>query len=154
MTTTLAPARPEAAAGRATLTPLAARETRRFVRNPVFLLAVALTAYTLWSGQRGTVTEIDGANTIAATFFGGFGMLAAFWLTRSMQASEPVVGVTPTTLPACECRKPHPRHPIRRYSLIRPPTRACLRTRYCSRSTGSGSGLSGAAACRERCGRC
>ena len=27
-------------------------------------------------------------------------MLAAFWLTRSMRASEPVVGVTPTTLPA------------------------------------------------------
>ena len=30
-------------------------------------------------------------------------------------------------------------------SLIRPPTRACLRTRYRSRSTGSGSGFSGAA---------
>ena len=27
-------------------------------------------------------------------------MLAAFWLTRSMRASEPVVGVTPTTPPA------------------------------------------------------
>jgi asparagine N-glycosylation enzyme membrane subunit Stt3 len=26
--------------------------------------------------------------------------MAAFWLTRSMRASEPVVGVTPTTLPA------------------------------------------------------
>ena len=37
-----------------------------------------------WSGPRGTVTEIDGANTIAAVFFGGFGLLAAFWLTRSM----------------------------------------------------------------------
>jgi len=29
-----------------------------------------------------------------------------------------------------------------------------LRTRYCSRSTGSGSGFSGAAESRERCGRC
>ena len=27
-------------------------------------------------------------------------MMAAFWLTRSMRASEPVVGVTPVTLPA------------------------------------------------------
>ena len=100
MTTTLTFGPPEAAAGRATFTALAARETRRLVLNPVFLAAAGLTAYTLWSGQRGTVTEIDGANTIAATFFGGFGMLAAFWLTRSMQASEPVVGVTPVTLPA------------------------------------------------------
>jgi hypothetical protein len=54
----------------------------------------------------------------------------------------------------CACRKPHPRNATRRYSLIRPPTRACLRTRYCSGSTGSGSGSSGAAACRERYGRC
>ena len=50
----------------------------------------------------------------------------------------------------CGCREPHPRHATRRYSLIRPPTRACLRTQYCSRSTGSGSGLSGAAPCRKR----
>ena len=55
---------------------------------------------------------------------------------------------------ACGCREPHPRHATRRYSLIKPPTRACLRTRYCSRSTGSGSGFSGAAPCRKRCGRC
>ncbi len=100
MTATLAFGRPEAAAGRATFAALAARETRRFVLNPVFLAAAGLTAYTLWSGQRSTVTEIDGVNTIAAIFFGGFGMLAAFWLTRSMRASEPVVGVTPATLPA------------------------------------------------------
>jgi len=100
MTAALAPARPGAAAGRATFTALAARETRRFVLNPVFLFAVALAAYTLWSGQRGTVTEIDGANTISAVCFGGFGMMAAYWLTRSMHASEPVVGATPVTLPA------------------------------------------------------
>ena len=29
--------------------------------------------------------------------------------------------------PACGCREPRPRHATRRYSLIRPPTRACLR---------------------------
>jgi hypothetical protein len=97
MTTALAPARPGAGGGRATFAALAARETRRFVLNPVFLAAAGLTAYVLWSGQRSTV--IDGPNTVAAVFFGGFGMLVAFWLTRSMHASEPVVGVTPVTLP-------------------------------------------------------
>ena len=54
----------------------------------------------------------------------------------------------------CACRKPRPRHAIRRYSLIRHVVRACLWTRYRSRSTGTGSGLSGAAASRDRCGRC
>jgi hypothetical protein len=100
MTTALAPVRPAAAAGRTRFAALAAREMRRFVLNPLFLAAAGLTAYLLWYGQRGTVTEINGPNTVAATLFGGLGMLAAFWLTRSMRASEPVVGVTPTTLPA------------------------------------------------------
>ena len=50
----------------------------------------------------------------------------------------------------CGCREPHPPHTTRRYSLIRPPARACLRTRYCSGSTGPGSGFSGAAAWRKR----
>jgi hypothetical protein len=99
VTTALAPARPGAGAGRATFAALAVQETRRFALNPVFLAAVGLTAYILWSGQRSSVTDIDGPNTVAAVFFGGFGMLAAFWLTGSMSASEPVVGVTPVTLP-------------------------------------------------------
>ena len=100
MTTTLAPGRPEAAAGRATLVALAARETRRFVLNPVFLFAVVMTAWTTWTGPGGAVTEIDNVNGYPAVFLGGFGMMATYWLTRSMRASEPVVGVTPTTLPA------------------------------------------------------
>ena len=100
MTAALAPARPEPAAGRATFAALAARETRRFVLSPLFLAAAGLTAYLLWSGQRSTVTEIDSVDAIAATLFGGLGMMAASWLTRSMRASEPVAGVTPVTLPA------------------------------------------------------
>ena len=100
MTATLAPARPEAAARRATLAALAARETRRFARNPVFLFAVAITVSTLWAGPGTSFTEIDTSNPYPAIFFGGFGMMATFWLTRSMRASEPVVGVTPVTLPA------------------------------------------------------
>ena len=45
MTTALAPARPGAAAGRATFAALAVRETRRFALNPVFLFAVAITVW-------------------------------------------------------------------------------------------------------------
>jgi hypothetical protein len=54
----------------------------------------------------------------------------------------------------CTCREPRPCHATRRYSLIMPSTRVSLRRRYWSRSTGSGSGFSGAAASRERWGRC
>ena len=100
MTTTLAPARPEAVAGQAALAALAARELRRFLVNPVFLFAVVMTAWTTWDGRSASVTEIDTANPYPAIFLGGFGMMATYWLTRSMRDSEPVVGVTPTTLPA------------------------------------------------------
>lgn len=100
MTATLAPTRPESGAGRSTFVALAIRELRRFVVNPVFLFAVVMTAWILWSGPSTTVTEIDTVNEYPAIFLGGFGMMAMFWLTRSMRHSEPVVGVSPTTLPA------------------------------------------------------
>ena len=100
VTTALAPARPAAAAGRTTFAALAAREMRRFVLNPVFLFAVVMTAWTTWATRSPAVTEIDTVNPYPAIFLGGFGMMATYWLTRSMRASEPVVGVTPTTLPA------------------------------------------------------
>ena len=48
-------------------------------------------------------------------------------------------------LVAFGCRSPRPRHASRRYSLIVPPAGVCLRTRYWSRSTGWGSGFTGAA---------
>jgi len=99
MTATLSFGPPEAAVGRATFAALAVRETRRFVLNPVFLFAVAITVYAPWAGP-GTVTDIDTANPYPAIFLGGFGMMATYWLTRSMRASEPVVGVTPVTRPA------------------------------------------------------
>jgi hypothetical protein len=99
VTTTLAPARPEAAADRTTFVALAAREMRRFVLNPVFLFAVGMTAWSTWTGRSASVTEINTVNPYPAIFLGGFGMMATFWLTRSMRDSEPVVGVTPTALP-------------------------------------------------------
>ena len=84
----------------ATFTALAARETRRFALNPVFLLGVVLAEWTTWTGGGGTTTEIDEVNGYPAVFLGGLGMMAAYWLTRSMRASEPVAGVTPVTRPA------------------------------------------------------
>jgi hypothetical protein len=98
VTATLAPARAQAAAGRTTFVALAAREMRRFVVNPVFLFAVVMTAWTTWTPSAAG-TEIDSVNGYTAVFLGGFGMMATYWLTRSMRASEPVVGVTPTMLP-------------------------------------------------------
>jgi hypothetical protein len=89
---------PATSPGRGTFTALAARELRRFVLNPVFLSAVAFIVFTQALGPGGE-TEIDGLNPYPALFLGGFGMMAAYWLTRSMRASEPVVGVTPVTRP-------------------------------------------------------
>jgi hypothetical protein len=100
MTATLEFGPPATSPGRATFAALAARETRRFVLNPVFLLVVVFTAWWTWAGRGTAVADIDLVNAFPAIFLGGFGMMAAFWLTRSMRASEPVVGVTPVTLPA------------------------------------------------------
>jgi hypothetical protein len=100
MTATLTFGPPATSPGRATFTALAVRETRRFVLNPVFLFAVALIVYALWAGPDAGLTEIDTANPYPAIFIGGFGMMATYWLTRSTRASEPVIGITPTTLQA------------------------------------------------------
>ncbi len=100
MTAALAPTRSEAVAGRTTFVALAARELRRFVVNPVFLFAVVMTAWSTWVNRSAPATGLGTGNWYPAIFLGGFGMMAAFWLTRSMRDSEPVVGVTPTTLPA------------------------------------------------------
>jgi hypothetical protein len=100
MTAALEVGRPEAVARRATLVPLAARELRRFVLNPVFLFAAVMTMWVAWSRAGAAVTEIDEVNGYPAVFLGGFGMMATYWLTRSMRASEPVAGVTPVTRPA------------------------------------------------------
>ena len=100
MTATLTFGPPATSPGRGTFTALAARETRRFALNPVFLLGVVLAEWTTWTGGGGTTTEIDEVNGYPAVFLGGLGMMAAYWLTRSMRASEPVAGVTPVTRPA------------------------------------------------------
>jgi hypothetical protein len=100
MTATIAFGPPATSPGRGTFTALAARELRRFTLNPVFLLGVVLAEWITWTGGGGTTTEIDEVNGYPAVFLGGLGMMAAYWLTRSMHASEPVVGVTPVTRPA------------------------------------------------------
>jgi hypothetical protein len=75
---------------------------------------------------------------------------------KSLRFTAEDIGISKVDLVPldCACRKSHPGYATRRYSLIMPPTRVCLRTRYCSRTTGCGSGFSGAAASSERCGRC
>ena len=100
MTTTLAFGPPATAPGRATFTALAIREARRLVVNPVFLFAVVMTAWTTWDYRKAPASPVGTGNWFPWIFLGGFGMMATFWLTRSMRDSEPVVGVTPTTLPA------------------------------------------------------
>jgi hypothetical protein len=101
MTTAPAPAPPRAGAAtaRTTFAALAARELRRFVLNPVFLFAMAMTAWITLASPPAGMTEIDVVNPYPAIFLGGFGMLAAFWLPRTMRAGEPVGRGSPATLP-------------------------------------------------------
>jgi hypothetical protein len=99
MTATITFGPPATSPGRGTFTALAARELRRFVLNPVFLFAVAFIVFALALGPDAGEPEIDTMNPYPAIFLGGFGMMAAYWLTRSMRASDPVVGVTPVTRP-------------------------------------------------------
>jgi hypothetical protein len=98
VTATVAAGRTQAVAGRSVFLALAARELRRFVVNPIFLFGVGMTAWIVADPDPGVV-EIDSVAGYPAVFLGGFGMIAMFWLTRSMRDSEPVVGVTPTALP-------------------------------------------------------
>lgn len=97
MSATLAAA-PEAVAGRSTFVRLALRESRRFVVNPVFLVAAGMCAL-IGTGDSDGIVEIDTVVGYPAAFMGGFGMMAMYWLTRSMRESEPVVDVTPTARP-------------------------------------------------------
>src|ERR1022692_316821 len=72
----------------------------RFIVSPIFLFAVVMTAWTTWDDREAPATAVGTGNWFAWIFLGGFGMMATFGLTRSMRDSEPVAGVTPTTLPA------------------------------------------------------
>jgi hypothetical protein len=94
MTTLTAPA-----AARAAGRPLAARELRRFVANPVFLVGVGLTVYGVGASHRTVTTDANSFVWFPAIFLGGLGMIAACWLTQSMRRSAAVVDVSPTTLP-------------------------------------------------------
>ncbi len=98
MTATLAASRPDAVGGRSTFVALAARELRRFVVNPVLLFAVVMDLWTA-STDQGEVVLNFAVSPYPAIFLGGFGMMATYWLTRSMRNSEPAVGVTPIVEP-------------------------------------------------------
>ena len=82
-----------------TLATLARYETRRFARSPLLLLAVALTAYAIYDQTRGLVSDADQLPTYPAGFLGGFGMIAACWLTQSMARSAEALDVAPASAP-------------------------------------------------------
>jgi hypothetical protein len=106
MTTTLVASPPEVVSGRGMLAVLAVREARRFVLNPFFLIAVAIVTPLAWATPNTNPAEIDAVASWPGAFPGGLAMLATFWLTRSMHASEPIVDVAPvpqTTRTAALC---------------------------------------------------
>jgi hypothetical protein len=140
-------------------------------RLPRTLRAVA------WSTSRSTVSKtlassvIDSGSSRQGKVAGRAGLDARGQSARSSRnATDPVTGalldlrnfgllsaalfILVRRRRPCGCRQSHPRKATRRYSLIVPPTRVCLRTRYCPRMTGCGSGFSAAAEWSERCGRC
>jgi hypothetical protein len=79
-----------------TLATLTWYETRRCVRSPVLLAALALTAYAIYDLTRGIVADADELPTYPAGFIGGFGMIAACWLAQSMDRSAEALDVAPT----------------------------------------------------------
>ena len=79
------------------LTALAGRETRRYLRNPVFLAGLVFTALAVKSWHPGRVQEIGTISAYQAIFLGGSGLIAAFWLTQSTRRSAEALDVTPTT---------------------------------------------------------
>lgn len=98
MTATLAAGFADRIGRRSTFVALAARELRRFVVNPVLLFAVVMSLWTASTDQAEVVLGVA-VNPYPAILLGGFGMIATYWLTRSMRDSEPVVGVTPISEP-------------------------------------------------------
>ncbi len=82
------------------MNPFRARhELRRYVVNPVFLLGAGLAVLASLTAGSTTVTSIDGIAPFTAIPLGGFAMMAAFWQTRSLWPSSPVVDATPVSLP-------------------------------------------------------
>ena len=69
-------------------------ETRRYLRNPVLIAALALTAWTLQPNAP-AVTNVDTVIGYPAAFLGGLGLVASFRLTRSLKRCAEIVDVTP-----------------------------------------------------------
>jgi hypothetical protein len=85
------------ASRRSALRTLTARESFRMAASPVLLIVVAATTAALVSALRHPFHDPDGLAGTLASFIGGFGFIAAFWLTtspgaaRSRWASHPPV---------------------------------------------------------------
>jgi hypothetical protein len=84
-------------APRSALRSLTVRESLRMAASPLLLILVAAAAASLVSALRPELHDPDGLAGTLASFIGGFGFIAAFWLTTSTGRSEIALGVTPTS---------------------------------------------------------
>jgi hypothetical protein len=91
MTATPATARPFTAGNVITLAWI---ETRRYLRNPVLIAGLALTAWTLQPNGP-AVRNVDAVIGFPAALLGGLGLVASFRLTRSMKHCAEIVDVAP-----------------------------------------------------------
>jgi hypothetical protein len=82
----------------AVLRELARYEIRRYLRSPIFLVAVALTGYGLSDGLSHTLLDIDGVAGSIGSALGGFGMIAAVWLSQSSRRSAAATDVAPVPI--------------------------------------------------------
>jgi hypothetical protein len=75
------------------VTALAALETRRLAKHPVFLVGLVANAWFVVTATR--TMDYYNIAIVPAFFLGLFGMVATFRLTRSMEKLEEAVGTTP-----------------------------------------------------------
>jgi hypothetical protein len=93
MTVTAAhPAAPRASAFRT----LTLRELARMAASPLLAIALVAVAAALVAALRHPLTDLDGIAGSVGALMGGFGLMAAFWLTTSTHRSESSLAVTPT----------------------------------------------------------
>jgi hypothetical protein len=72
------------------------RELARMAASPMFLVALAAVVAALGAALSHPVTDPDGIAGTVGALIGGFGLMAAFWLTTSTHRSESSLAVTPT----------------------------------------------------------
>ena len=80
----------------ASLAALTRYEVRRYIRSPLFLAGIGLTALTAYLYLRHTLTDPGGLPGYPALFLGVFGMIIGFRLSQSLNSAADVLDVAPT----------------------------------------------------------